>query len=184
MRPSPTGWRQTHSERSRAPALRARLRLVMVGDGPLRAQVLDILRSAGIDHLAWLPGERNDVSEVLRGLNCFVLPSLAEGISNTILEAMASALPVIATDVGGNRELVDEGVTGRLVPAADATTMADAILQYAVDPAKARAHGIAGRTVVEMRFSLEAMTGAYLHLYDSLLGRRPGIGLTAQMSGG
>ena len=78
------------------PALRARLRLVMVGDGPLRDECLAILGAGGVADLAWLPGERADVPDVMRGLDCFVLPSKAEGISNTILEAMACALPVVA----------------------------------------------------------------------------------------
>ena len=87
-------------------SLRERLRLVMVGDGPLRAEAQAVLDAAGVGDLAWLPGERADVPDVMRGLDCFVLPSLAEGISNTILEAMASGLPVLATAVGGNAELV------------------------------------------------------------------------------
>ena len=84
------------------PALAERARLVMVGDGPLRERARAMLEEAGLAALAWLPGERRDVPELMRALDCFVLPSLAEGISNTILEAMASGLPVLATDVGGN----------------------------------------------------------------------------------
>jgi sugar transferase (PEP-CTERM/EpsH1 system associated) len=102
-----------------APELTTMLRLVMVGEGPLRKDSIAILQAAGIQHLAWLPGERKDVADVMRGLDCFVLPSLGEGISNTILEAMASGLPVIATAVGGNVELVAEGQNGTLVPAAE-----------------------------------------------------------------
>ena len=94
------------------PALRERLRLVLVGSGPLRADCQALLRQGGVEHLAWLPGERSDVPDVMRGLDCFVLPSLAEGISNTILEAMACGLPVIATQVGGNADLVQHGVSG------------------------------------------------------------------------
>ena len=82
---------------------------------------MDVLRAAGIESLAWFAGARNDVPAMLRGMDCFVLPSLAEGISNTILEAMATGLPVIATEVGGNCELVVDGVTGSLVPPADGT---------------------------------------------------------------
>src|SRR5690606_1372840 len=73
----------------RQPALREQLRLVLVGDGPLRDECRQRLEAAGVADLAWLPGERSDVPEVMRGLHCFALPSLAEGISNTILEAMA-----------------------------------------------------------------------------------------------
>ena len=113
---------------------KASMRLVMIGGGPLRSEVERVLEEAGMRALAWLPGERSDVAEILRGLDCFVLPSLAEGVSNTILEAMASGLPVIATRVGGNPELVEDGVTGRLVPAGNDVAMAEAILACAADP--------------------------------------------------
>jgi glycosyltransferase involved in cell wall biosynthesis len=156
------------------PGLRAVLRLVMVGDGPLHADVQRILEAAGVAGLAWLPGERADVPDVMRGLDLFVLPSLAEGISNTILEAMASGLPVVATRVGGNAELLVEGATGRLVPADDPAAMAEAIVAYATDRDAARAAGTAGRAEVDRRFSMAAMVGAYRGLYDELLDRRPG----------
>jgi sugar transferase (PEP-CTERM/EpsH1 system associated) len=151
------------------PALRERLRLVLVGDGPLRAQAQAILAEGGAADLAWLPGERGDVADVMRGLNCFALPSLAEGISNTILEAMASGLPVVATRVGGNAELVDEGRTGALVPAADVEAMAAALAAMAADPSRAAAQGRAGRLEVERRFSMQAMVAAYQGLYDRRL---------------
>lgn len=153
------------------PALGERLRLAMVGDGQLRARSQAILDEAGVAGLCWLPGERSDVAEVMQGLSCFVLPSLAEGISNTILEAMASGLPVIATDVGGNPELVTSGVTGEIVPAARPDLLAAALLRMADDPARAAAMGQAGRAEVERRFSLQAMVDAYLSLYDRFTGR-------------
>jgi glycosyltransferase involved in cell wall biosynthesis len=108
----------------------------------------------------------------MRGLDAFVLPSRAEGISNTILEAMATALPVLATRVGGNAELVEEGRTGLLVPAGDVQAMAQALVTLASAPAAAAALGRAGRERVERRFSLQAMVGAYQRLYDGLLQRR------------
>ncbi len=151
------------------PALRERLRLVMVGDGPLRAEAQALLDAAGAGPLAWLPGERTDVPDVMRGLDGFVLPSLAEGISNTILEAMATGLPVIAADVGGNVELVVPGETGEIVPPADAETLAASLARLATDPARAAAMGRAGRALVEQRFSLPAMVAAYHGLYDRLL---------------
>jgi len=153
------------------PALRQRLRLVLVGDGPLRASCEALLREAGISDLAWFAGERSDVADVMRGLDCFVLPSIAEGISNTILEAMASALPVLATAVGGNADLVADGRTGLLVPAADAQAMAAALATLALDPARAVAMGQAGRREVETRFSLAAMVAAYEGVYNGLLRR-------------
>ena len=155
-----------------APELRDRLRLVMVGEGPLRAEAQAILDAAGVGALAWLPGERADVPDVMRGLDCFVLPSLAEGISNTILEAMASGLPVLATDVGGNAELVVQGQTGDIVPADDAQALATGLIRMAADPARAAIMGQAGRVLVESRFSLPAMVASYQGLYDRLLAER------------
>ena len=154
-----------------APELKDRLRLVMIGDGPLKAQSQSLLEQAGYEELAWLPGERNDVPEILRGLNCFVLPSLAEGISNTILEAMASGLPVIATDVGGNGELIKAGKSGELVPVGDVEAMASRIVGYARDHRKARVAGQVGRASVESQFSLAAMVQQYKGLYERLLKR-------------
>ena len=154
-----------------APPLRERVRLVMVGDGPLRSQAQAVIDEAGLGALAWLPGERSDVPEVMRGLHAFVLPSTAEGISNTILEAMASALPVVATDVGGNRELVSPGVTGALVPSQDVEAMAQSLHVLAADPDQAQRLGHAGRAEVERRFSLQAMVSGYQALYDEMLAR-------------
>ncbi len=154
-----------------APELKDSLRLVMIGDGPLRAQSQTLLEEAGCAQLAWLPGERNDVPEILRGLDCFVLPSLAEGVSNTILEAMASGLPVIATDVGGNSELVDTGRSGVLVSAGDVEAMAQKIVSYANDHAQARSAGQEGRAAVERQYSMAAMVQQYQGLYDHLLNR-------------
>jgi sugar transferase (PEP-CTERM/EpsH1 system associated) len=154
------------------PAQRSRLRLAMVGDGPLRAEAQGLLDAAGLGGAAWLPGELADVPDVMRALDCFVLPSLAEGISNTILEAMASGLPVLATDVGGNGELVVAKQTGELVPAGDVEALATGLLRMATDPSRAIAMGDAGRQRVEQEFSLPAMVGAYQALYDRLLDGR------------
>lgn len=151
------------------PPLRERLRLVMIGDGPLREDCQMVLQSAGLTALAWLPGERRDVPAILRGLDCFVLPSLAEGISNTILEAMATGLPVIATAVGGNPELIDAGRTGELVPAADHETLAAKLIDYARQPEAARAAGRAGRERIERSYSLAGMVARYDALYARLL---------------
>jgi sugar transferase (PEP-CTERM/EpsH1 system associated) len=160
-----------------APALRAKLRLVMVGDGPLRAQAAAVLHQAGVADLAWLPGERRDVPEVMRGLDCFVLPSLAEGISNTILEAMSAGVAVIATAVGGNSDLIDSDRTGLLVQAGEVGALSSAMQALATDPERARAMGLAARQRVEREFSLTAMVGAYQAMYERLLslhtGRQP-----------
>jgi sugar transferase (PEP-CTERM/EpsH1 system associated) len=146
-----------------------RLRLVMVGDGPLRERVRMLLAEAGVDEYAWLPGERNDVARMMRSFDLFVLPSLAEGISNTILEAMATGLPVLATAVGGNPELIQAGVTGTLVPRDDPESMARAMHAYAESKELCRSHGIEARRTVERKFGMEAMVDAYMTIYDRLL---------------
>jgi sugar transferase (PEP-CTERM/EpsH1 system associated) len=154
------------------PELRAKLRLLLVGDGPLREQARQMLESAALERLAWLPGERSDIADILRGLDIFVLPSRAEGISNTILEAMASGLPVIATEVGGNPELVVNGVTGMLVPKEDPGAMTTALETSLNDPGMITAHGTAGQKRVVESFSLDGMVSRYLALYDELLNTR------------
>jgi sugar transferase (PEP-CTERM/EpsH1 system associated) len=148
------------------------LRLAMVGAGPLRDQVATILDKGGVGRLAWLAGERDDVARIMRGLDLFVLPSLAEGISNTILEAMASGLPVVATAVGGNPELVGEGRTGRLVPRADPQAMAQAILRYYTHAADCRQQGREARATSERNFSMTTMVNSYLAIYDRMLKQR------------
>lgn len=153
------------------PAQRTRLRLVMIGDGPLRAEALEVLARAGVSDLAWLPGERSDVPDVMRGLDCFVLPSLAEGVSNTILEAMSTGVPVIATDVGGNAELVGHTASGWIVPSGDVEALSTAVLDALQDPAALARRARAARQVVLQRFSLTSMVGAYCRLYDQQLHR-------------
>ena len=157
------------------PALRSTARLVMVGEGPLRTESAAILEAGAATELAWLPGGRDDVPDVMRSLNCFVLPSLAEGISNTILEAMASGLPVIATGVGGNAELVDDGRTGIVVPSGDIEAMAQALWRLARNRATGAGMGREGRVEVERRFSLQAMVAAYQSLYDNARAAAAGI---------
>jgi sugar transferase (PEP-CTERM/EpsH1 system associated) len=154
-----------------APQLKHHLRLVMIGDGPLRDQAQAVLAAAGLAHLAWLPGERNDVVDIMQGLHAFVLPSLAEGISNTILEAMASRLPVVATAVGGNADLVQHGQTGYLVPPANAQAMANQIVELAANPERARRMGEAGRQRAQANFSMQAMVSTYQSVYDRQIRR-------------
>ena len=154
-----------------APDLRDRLRLVMVGDGPLREISQALLDREGLSDCAWLPGERSDVPEVMRSFQCFALPSLAEGISNTILESMASSLPVVATDVGGNADLIVQEQTGLIVPSAEPAAMAQALIRLARAPQQARSMGTAGRSRVELKFSMDAMVQTYQSLYDQQLRR-------------
>jgi sugar transferase (PEP-CTERM/EpsH1 system associated) len=146
-----------------------RLRLVLVGDGALREALHPVLDRSGVRERVWFAGERTDIPQILSGLDCFVLPSLAEGVSNTILEAMATRLAIVATRVGGNAELIESGMTGLLVPPANSEALAQAMLRYAADPALARRHGRAARRVAEARFSLARMVSDYCNLYERAL---------------
>ena len=157
------------------PTLHERVRLILVGDGPLREECCQILNEARARNLAWLPGERDDIPEILRSLDLFVLPSLTEGISCTILEAMASGVAVAATQVGGNAELVKDEETGVLMPSEDTEALARALFSYVTNPERARTHGRAGRKCVERRFSMDVMVEKYLAVYDALLGHTGNI---------
>jgi sugar transferase (PEP-CTERM/EpsH1 system associated) len=152
------------------PAVRENARLALIGGGALAQEAERALGAAGVAQQCWLAGPRDDVPRLMAGIDVFVLPSLGEGISNTILEAMACSLPVIATAVGGNPELVTPD-TGMLVPAADPRLLAQAMTRYANDRALGQAHGSAGHLRVEEHFSLDAMVRRYVDLYDGLLER-------------
>ncbi len=144
-------------------------RLVLVGTGSQQAEVERAVAAAGLGERVWLAGARDDVDALMRALDLFVLPSRAEGIANTILEALASGVPVVATAVGGNAELVAPGECGAIVPADDVEALAAAMSEALADADdRSRAAAAARRRGVE-RFSIEAMVTAYTGLYDRLL---------------
>lgn len=149
-----------------------RATLVMVGDGPCRPDLEQLIRLLGLGERARLVGERDDVPLLLRSLDLFVLSSVGEGIANAILEAMATGLPVVATRVGGNPELVADGVNGLLVEASAPAALAAAMHRYLADPSFAEQHGRAGRARAESEFSIERMFAAYGSLYAQLLASR------------
>lgn len=152
------------------PEAKKYFRLLIIGEGEAREKCISMLRSAGAENLAWLPGERADIPDLMHMMSLFVLPSLAEGISNTILEAMASSLPIIATKVGGNIELVKEDQTGKLIPPGNPERLAETICDYYKNRDLLRQHGMAARRLVESRFSMDTMTQSYLKVYDKVLG--------------
>jgi sugar transferase (PEP-CTERM/EpsH1 system associated) len=154
--------------RAMAPAEAARLRLVIVGDGPLREALARQVADAGIEEVVWLAGARSDIAELMRTFSVFALPSIAEGMPVTLLEAMACGLPVVASRVGGIPELVLENNTGMLVPPNDPQALAEALARYLQQPALARRHGAAGRARIEARYSIAAMLSGYTSLYDAL----------------
>lgn len=148
------------------PEAMGRMRLVVVGEGPLRAEIEDILSRAGVRQLAWLAGSRDDVAEILRSLRCFVLPSQAEGTSCTLQEAMACGLPVVATAVGGTSDLVESEVTGELVPPDDESAMADAIWSLFDSAERAMFFGRTARDRSMKRFRLDDMVARYGQLFS------------------
>jgi len=149
------------------------LRLVIVGDGPLRQALADEIVALGLGDSVWLTGARADVPALMNAFDVFVLPSINEGISNTTLEAMASGLPVVATRVGGNPEIVIDGETGILCAGTTPQALADAMGHYRRNPEIARRHGASGRARAVERFSLDSMMRGYLRLYDELLAGGP-----------
>jgi len=150
--------------RRRHPTARA----VIVGEVTLDADLQRLVAEQGLgDHLHVL-GRRADMPEVLSAFDLFVLSSHDEGMSNAILEAMAMQQPVVATDVGGTGEVIQEGVTGHLVPPRDVDALAAAIARGLDDPARARAMGVRGRAVVVERFSARAMVRQMEALYTRL----------------
>ena len=141
------------------------VRLIMIGDGELHATAVSRIRDAGVADFVWLPGSRDDIAELLRRMDIFVLGSLREGISNTILEAMASGLPIIATNTGGTPELVRPGINGQLVPPANCGALELALESYVVDEEKRLRHGIASRQRAVEEFSIDRMIEKYRELY-------------------
>jgi sugar transferase (PEP-CTERM/EpsH1 system associated) len=130
--------------------------LLCVGDGPEREKLRGLV-VPGIHML----GERHDVARILRGIDVSVLASRNEGASYTILEAMAAGLPVVASRVGGNPELVVDGVTGRLFPAGDDAALAEALVGYLKAPETRAAHGAAARERARGLYGTEEMVEAY-----------------------
>ncbi len=151
-------------------------RLVIAGDGPLLQPLRDKAAALGLADAVWLPGARTDVAQILRTLHVFAMSSIAEGTPGSALEAMATGLPVVGTRVGGIPEVVDNGVTGFLVPPSDAPALAAALEQYVLSPELAARHGAAGRERVLHKYSMAAMVAAYRGMYDALCERKIKIG--------
>ncbi len=142
--------------------------LAIIGEGPERGTVEAAIRAHGVEDAVHLLGYRPDVRALLAGLDVYVNSSISEGISLTILEGMAAALPVVATKVGGTPEVVLDGETGVLVPARSAEALADAILGLARDPAARARLGQAGRARVSTAFTIERMVDDYAREYARL----------------
>jgi len=144
--------------------------VIIVGDGPTRQALESQARELGISESVRFLGGQADVRPALRAMDVFVLPSREEGMSNAILEAMAAARPVVATDVGGNGEILADGRTGVLVPGGDCDAMATAILALVHDGDSGRRLGSAAREDVTARFGARASVARLERLYEERLG--------------
>ena len=144
---------------------------VVAGAGPQEAMLRDRVAGLGLEGRVHLLGYRSDVAEVMAACDVFVLPSLWEGLPNVVLEAMAAGVPVVATDVGGTRELVTDRESGLLAPASDPHALAHAIRQLLDDPDLAQRCAAGGRAVAE-RHTIAAMVERTQAVYDEVLARR------------
>jgi glycosyltransferase involved in cell wall biosynthesis len=146
---------------------RRRAGLLVIGDGPERQALETIARESAVPAATRFLGHRDDAREWLAACDVYANSSVSEGVSLTILEAMAAGLPVVATAVGGTPEVVDESC-GRLVPPRSARAMADAIMALAESPALRRDLGRAARARVEDRFTIDRMVADYRAVYERL----------------
>jgi glycosyltransferase involved in cell wall biosynthesis len=149
-----------------------RVRFVLVGDGPARAELEALVHGLGLAETVRFAGHRGDASKLIGCFDVSVLCSLFEGFSNVILESMASGRPVVATDIGPNREAIDDGVHGLLVPIRHPEATAAAIVRLLENPEEARRLGANGRARAASEFSLELQAERTMDLYDRLLARK------------
>lgn len=141
----------------------------IVGDGPLREQLASECKKQGLADVVEFLGVQKDILGAMNGFDLFVLPSLTEGISLTLLESMACELPVVATNVGGNPEVVVEGITGLLVPSADSKALANAISFFVDSPEKCKEMGINSRKRALESFNMSKVARQYLDVYRRAL---------------
>ena len=141
----------------------------VAGSGKLEGEMLRVAEAAGLGAQFRMLGWREDLSAVHQASDLFVLPSLEEGMSVALLEAMAAGLPVVVTDIPGNRLLVDHDRHGLLVPTEDAEALSAAVTRIFADPDMAARLGVAGRDRVAEEFSLATMARRHYELFESLV---------------
>ncbi|PIU68061.1 MAG: glycosyltransferase family 1 protein, partial [Armatimonadetes bacterium CG07_land_8_20_14_0_80_40_9] len=145
------------------------IKFLIVGDGPLREELKEQSKDLGIEDEVTFTGSRQDIPEIMAALDIFVLTSIKEHFGRVVIEAMACGKPVIATNSGAVPEIVEDKVTGILVPPEDSEKLAEAIIELLEDKEKAKEMGIAGRKRVEELFSIEKHTRQIEEVYLSLL---------------
>ncbi len=144
--------------------------LWLIGEGPERDELFQQIKDLDLRGQVVLPGVFDDVEEILAAANLFVLPSYFEGLSISLLEAMAHQVPVIASDIPGNRDLVETGVNGCLVPAGDVQAISQAIHDALANPDRSQGWAKAAFRTVQDQYSLTSMTNAHLKLFEQLVG--------------
>jgi len=141
-------------------------RLLIVGDGPLKEKLQRETKEMNLEDSVLFTGERQDVPKILKSLDIFVLCSISEGMSLTLIEAMAAGLPIIATDVGGNPKLIRSEENGMLVPSDDSNALSKAILNLLSNNDKANSLGQNARTRYESKYCLDKMVEKYRTLFE------------------
>ncbi|HEX3449817.1 MAG TPA: glycosyltransferase family 4 protein, partial [Isosphaeraceae bacterium] len=143
--------------------------LILVGPGNDRQRLIELAASLGISNRVQFVGAVDSPAEYLRAADIFVLPSVAEGMSNSLLEAMATALPCVVSGIGGNTDLVADGQTGRLVAQPTAEAWSNTIRELLENPSEARRLGSAAHQRIDREFALGVVVDRYLELYRRMI---------------
>jgi glycosyltransferase involved in cell wall biosynthesis len=151
------------------------VRFMLVGQGRLASELRDQAQALGISGQVIFAGLQKDIPAVLAKSDIFVLSSLWEGLPLTAVEAMAAARPVVLTDVGGNRDLVEHGVQGLIVPPGDERALAEALLTLLKDKSRRHAMGRAARSRVQYDFNIDVVADKHEKLYESIVRRRSSL---------
>jgi L-malate glycosyltransferase len=146
-------------------------RFVLVGDGEARERFVHQAAELGLSRNFLFLGRRSDIARILASCDIAVLPSRGEGLPNAVLEYMAAGLPVVVSRVGGGEELVEDGVTGLLVPSEDSAALSAAFLRYLRNPQEAKRMAESGRQFVTRNFSFDRLVREVDELYTALLAK-------------
>jgi glycosyltransferase involved in cell wall biosynthesis len=157
--------------------------LVLVGHGDERERLEARAQALGVADRVCFTGVVPDVADVLRAADLFVLPSVAEGMSNSLLEAMATALPCVASDIGGNQDLLGSGDAGVLVADGSPERWAETLIALIADPDRRARLGAAARRQIDEVYDLRKVVARYVELYRRLLSREPRTRTTARPIG-
>jgi glycosyltransferase involved in cell wall biosynthesis len=145
---------------------------IFAGEGPQKGNILNRINNLSLSNKVFMLGMRRDISNILKSIDLFVLPTLQEALGTSFLEAMAMEKPVVGTNVGGVGEVIKNGVNGYLVEPNNPATLSEAVIKILRNKKRARMMGIEGRKIVEQNFTVEKMCERMYALYSSLVGKR------------